>query len=234
MPYKFSFRYKENETSKKHTCFLSAQKCGALLKNGRPCQRKVTIGTPLCHSHLLELKNLKIQKSTIPNAGKGLFAKLPKGQEQENGGVVFNKDDTIIDYVGDLQSVDDTEEYYGEYTAPYAVGLTTKFDLDSACKRGVGSLANSKERGPGKKPNNATISTHRGNKTAKLVATRRIKNNDEILLAYGREYKFNEPVKHSTYFANKAALIHHNTEKTKKTKKTKKRRKRTQRKTVRR
>ena len=60
--------------------------------------------------------------------------------------------------------------------------------VDSALKRGVASLANTRNNN-----NNARISANTANKTITLKATKPIRNNQEIFVSYGRAYRLNEP-----------------------------------------
>ena len=53
---------------------LACERCQGKTKGGSQCSRKTCIGTGWCHTHLLNEKHLRIQMSTIPYAGKGLFA----------------------------------------------------------------------------------------------------------------------------------------------------------------
>lgn len=78
-------------------------------------------------------------------------------------------------------------------TAPYGVHMNASKVMDCGCIRSVGSLANNN---PGK--NNAKLSVNNQYNTVKLKATKNIKNNEEIYLAYGNQYGKNEQTSHTT------------------------------------
>ena len=75
---------------------------------------------------------------------------------------------------------------YKEYTAPY--GLQNRIDIfeDAAFKRGIGSIINHAPRKA-----NCRISIGRNNR-ASIVATKNIKNGEELYMSYGKDYKLVE------------------------------------------
>lgn len=120
-----------------------------------------------------------------------MFAMLPNDNSND---IVFRKGDTIIDYVGEILNVDAVNARYGEdNTAPYTIQVGKDAFIDCACKRGVGSTTNCN-----KGHHNATFSTNQRNQTAKLVATKNIRNGDEVFVSYGSDYRFEENVSHTT------------------------------------
>ncbi len=182
MPKDFQFYINNNSVFK---CTLNSTRCEAHNKTGSRCKRKVIIGFEYCFSHLPIEKHLKIADSEINGAGKGLFA---YDRTKEEGDIIFRKGDNICNYNGQLLSMDTIHERYQDKTAPYAVQVNNNHAVDCACKRGIGSIANTL---PGH--NNATFSVNSTYRTAKLVATKNIRNGDEIYLSYGRTYKIHEP-----------------------------------------
>jgi hypothetical protein len=194
MPYQFQFKVNDKTQFK---CNIQSEQCVAHSKSGAQCKRNVAIGTPYCYQHLETEKHLKIKQSTVPNAGKGLFA---SDATKPARAVVFKKGSLIVAYGGEYLNEKQLTKRYGEYTAPYAAQLKKNVVQDCACIRDVGALAN-----------------HSGNKAAvnaklygaytskpqqiRLAATRDIKNGDEILLDYGNEYRFDEAeAEHSTKY----------------------------------
>ncbi|KAJ3080316.1 hypothetical protein HK102_003136 [Quaeritorhiza haematococci] len=136
---------------------------------------------------------LMIQASTIPRAGKGLFAMK---RNAPNGTVLFRKNDVILEYVGEIISVSETNARYGEHTAVYTLRRNRSTDIDAACKRGVVAMANSQ---PGK--NNARFGAAGRGENYRMVlrATKNILHGQEIFAHYGGNYRFNEPgVQYST------------------------------------
>lgn len=110
--------------------------------------------------------------------------------------ILFHKDDVIVEYDGELIDVDTLKKRYDLSTAPYGVGITrTQFE-DGACIRGVGSMANHNAS----RASNArfSISRTKGKSRIILKATKAIRNGDEVLINYGRDYKWDEGTHHST------------------------------------
>eukprot|EP01031_Cornospumella_fuschlensis_P040212 gene40212-48998_t len=160
------------------SCKLHSTQCGAQAKSGERCRRRCIIGFEYCHSHLQSKLMLKIKDSTLPGAGKGLFAyRRNKGDDE----VVFRAGNTICTYNGQLINAEELADRYGDHNAPYAIRLSKREAIDAACKRGVGALGNT-NRGM----NNATLSISTQNKTASVKATKTIRNGNEIFISYGR------------------------------------------------
>ena len=133
MPYQFQFPstgFHQN---------LETVRCEAHNSNGTRCKRMVAIGVPYCFQHLNKVEHLKIKPSTIPGAGKGLFA-FDKSEPQN--AVIFKKKQLISKYVGQEINLQQLKQRYGRQTAPYAVKLKKDVYFDSATERGVASLAN--------------------------------------------------------------------------------------------
>jgi hypothetical protein len=186
MPYEFQFQ----DGDRLFTCAVPTRQCTATNKSGgTQCKRLCAIGTPFCWTHLASLKHLKVKESTIEGAGRGLFAHDPRqGQEA----ILFRKDQTIAEYTGEI--IDQTElvDRYAQHTAPYAVQAGADRFIDAACDRCIGSIANTRPRGQ-----NVRFSVYRGR--VSLKATQNIRNGQEIFLAYGGQYRLEEPgVSHRT------------------------------------
>lgn len=189
MPLVFSFKSPNHAFE----CALQCQQCTAVAANGAQCQKRACIGVPKCWIHLLRDHSLRLKPSTIQGAGKGLFA-MKRGAGPN--AVVFKKDAKIIDYYGDLVNQQTLTERYGEHTAPYGIQIGTgdRYE-DAACRRGVGALAN--HRGAG---HNARL-TFRSHPTAAALvkAVKPIRNDQEVLVSYGRGYLMNQAgVRHKT------------------------------------
>jgi len=185
MPY---FQFKVDDNIIYRTKVESLQ-CIETTKKGSRCKRRCVIGSPVCCTHLSYAYNLKIKPSNIPNAGKGLFAYDPLSGDPNE--VLFNREETICQYKGEIIDKDELIRRYANKTAPFAIGVSANSFEDGARVRGIGSLANTN---PGN--NNATLSIYRGR--ASLKATKPIRNGEEIYLSYGREYKIHEPGVQST------------------------------------
>lgn len=171
-------------------CGLQCDQCAALTRAGSRCKRRVCVGLPYCFMHLPIYLNLKILESKLPNAGKGLFAYDPTKHENE---VVFRSGDVIADYDGEELTRQALDERYGQYTAPYAVSYVNNRFFDAACKRGIASMANAPRSNQ-----SANAKLINGRNMVRIKATKPIRNNQEILISYGREYRFTEPTSHKT------------------------------------
>jgi SET domain-containing protein len=181
MPYKFTFLV---EGQLHFAAPLVCERCEGRTRTGTQCSRNTCIGTRWCFQHLAT-KKLRIQTSRLPHAGKGLFA---VDKDLAVGETVFRRGDAIIAYDGDLVTREEIDARYGDYTAPYGIEISrTRFE-DGALHRGVGTLANH-PAAPYR--SNAQFSVKQ--RRVVLVATRTIRNHDEIFVNYGRNYRFNEP-----------------------------------------
>jgi SET domain-containing protein len=138
---------------------------------------------PVCFIHLKYLYGLKIGRSTIPRAGFGLFA-------LKN----FDKHERLCEYTGDIITIEELNERYGEgdlNTAPYA--LTTNFGIiDSACSRGIASWINQGTN----RTNNVTLEVQ--DDRVDVVATKKIRPGTEIFTSYGDEYEIGEDTFYKT------------------------------------
>ena len=121
----------------------------------------------------------------IPNAGKGLFVFNPSVAPND---IVFRKGDKICNYNGEL--IDETElnRRYGDTTAPYAIELQKKQYSDAAIVRGLGSMLNHNT----KAKTNVRFSIKRDNSDITIIASKNIRNNTELFVHYGKNYKMNE------------------------------------------
>ena len=191
MPKKFVFEVEDGTILFED--YLSSMQCEATNKNGNQCTKRCVIGVPYCWIHLQYQYKLKIKPSTIENGGLGLFAFDKKAGNQP----IFEKGQKIIKYVGEQVTREELDDRYGDdhiYTAPYAIQVNKNLFLDSALIRGVGSLANHSS----KRLANCEFTNPNRNKEIYLRATKPIYHNDEILVNYNNQYRFDEPVNHKT------------------------------------
>lgn len=171
MPYEFS--------SQTHTCLLETHTCE--WKNG--CKRRVAIGLPLCWQHSRKQYGVRTGPSSIPGAGKGLFAVRD-----------FAKGDVICPYGGRLLTGEQVERLYpGETLAPYVERVSRDVYRDAACVRGIGSVANGMRL---KSESNAETFVRR-TRVPWLRALKHIPEGTEILNHYGNEY-FSHPNIHTS------------------------------------
>jgi len=100
-----------------------------------------------------------------------------------NNDIIFRTGDVICQYNGQVINAQQRTARYGNKTAPYSVEVNNTCSIDSACKRGVGSIASNNAGN-----NNAKLAVDRTNKRASLKATKTIRNNTEIFLSYSSSY----------------------------------------------
>ena len=195
MPYQF--RYFINH----HLIFQSdllCEQCKALTKTGVRCKRIVCFGLPFCFSHLYSLKHLKIQKSTISNAGKGLFA---MNKAKRPNAVIFNTNAPICNYAGEIIDRNEMIHRYNYHTAPYGIRINKNRFEDGALIRGVAGLANHKAF----ENCNAVFRPFKTNGKfyMRLVAIKPIHNGDEIFADYGDDYIFDDGSSYKTTYVGR-------------------------------
>lgn len=163
---------------------IKSLQCEDQTKKGTRCKRRCVIGSSFCSTHLMYNHHLQIKKSTIPNAGLGLFARDALSSDPNQ--IIFHPGDKIVQYMGEIIDTEELINRYHNKTGPYVVGISKDRFEDGSSIRGVGSLANTLPN-----HNNTTLSIYRGR--ASLKATKVIKNGEEILLSYGKQYKLHQP-----------------------------------------
>ena len=169
---------------------LECEQCVGRTKQGNQCRRKSCIGTGWCGTHLLNEKHLKIQPSTIPNAGKGLYACDKSKAPNE---IVFKAGTRLIEYDGELVDSATLEDRYGDETAPYGIHINKNRFEDGALHRGVGTLVN---QSPTASKTNARFGVSRNRIV--LFTTKNIRNGQEVFVRYGSEYRFDEDTQYTT------------------------------------
>jgi SET domain len=170
---------------------LKGERCRGQKKDGAQCKRNSVIGCPYCYQHLQFEKHLRIKTSTIANSGKGLFA---QDNSEDDRAIIFEPGDEIIEYIGERIDATELHRRYQIHTAPYAIQVRGPNNprgglyIDAAVIRGVGSLANHKPQ----RIMNAKLVINYISNTAKLRATKRIRNGTEIFVDYGSDYLIHE------------------------------------------
>ncbi len=183
MPYVFKYHRKCDDAT--FQCPVKRFQCEHVVGANTQCKRHQYIGFSLCYQHLAIDAHLKIAPATNPDHGKGLFAT----NGTSNNDIVFNKDDRIIQYNGEVLNKAELDDRYGgnnKDTAPYGFQVNNNKYVDSACLRSAGSLANHKPL----QTANAKLYYSTGSGNVYIRATKNIKNNQEIFVNYGRSYKF--------------------------------------------
>jgi SET domain-containing protein len=176
------FKFKSPKVNFK--CNLKCTQCKAKTKKNTLCKSIACIGVRKCWRHLLQNNQLRIKTSSIPEAGKGLYALNPS---KSGNAIIFKKDDLIVKYEGEILSVKQLDKRYNDYTAPYTLQIKRNRYSDAACFRGVASLANTNAK------SKINAKFYREGDDAFLYAVKPIRNGEEIFADYGSEYILNEP-----------------------------------------
>ena len=144
---------------------VSTIRCDAKKVNGERCKRKTRKGDK-CFQHLAIDDGLRIKKSSIPNAGLGLFVTRD-----------FKKDSKIVDYKGEISDKPSGGDYDLEINEH-------KF-INANKSKYVGGYANMARR-KDRKTNNSKLTAYKGE--GRIKSTKNIKKGNEVLTSYGREY----------------------------------------------
>lgn len=180
----FHFHYPEQEHY--FNAQLETKRCAQMKDDGLQCKNRVCIGLPYCRVHLKYKHFLCIKESTIPNGGLGVFVCNPRKDENE---IIFKKGQRVCMFSGEIITQEVLEERYGNYTAPYALKLKRDVYEDGAKVVGIGALINHKPIAQA----NCKLSVSGGaNGRGQILATKNIKNNSELFVNYGRDYRMNQ------------------------------------------
>jgi SET domain-containing protein len=159
---------------KKHSIKVTAQ-CAYEGKKGR-CPKETTITHPYCSKHTKKVLGLSVRKSTVPKAGKGLFAERD-----------FKKGEQIAKYAGEILTTAEYDERYGDDAmGAYGVQLDDNRVIDARkTTAGVARYA-CDYHGSKKKPNAEYVAEEEIDEVW-VVAIKKIKKGEEILTDYGEE-----------------------------------------------
>ena len=183
MPWYFHFRAPNNIHFDEQ---LISHRCNYILKNKKRCKRRVVIGLPCCASHLPLKYKLQVRESLIPGANKGVFAYDPNKGAND---IIFRRNDDICPYNGEVINANTLKQRYGRATGPYAVELDKGIYEDAAVYRGIGSLINHKVE----KLCNSILYLDEDVNRIMIIAKKNIRNNQELYVNYGSDYKLIEP-----------------------------------------
>lgn len=124
-------------------------------------------------------KNLFLDKSTLPNAGKGLYTKVD-----------IAKGEKIVEYKGEIITWKECEKRFGEDEGGYAFYVNSKHCIDAFfTPQHLARYAND-ARGLSRikgLTNNAVYETMKDKKVF-IVSTKKIPAGAEIFVSYGDEY----------------------------------------------
>lgn len=188
----------------KFECQMKTMQCMHMIADSkarsgeRRCKRRSTYTLPYCYQHLINDYHLRIGRTQLRTqhgqttqrlSFLGLFACDKKADDDA---IVFKKGQRIIPYLGELLTRTQLDARYpGNETGPYALDLHSRSGdvVDGACVRGVGGLVNMcrPSVNPGCGKNNARFTVSAGH-FPNIVATRNIRNGEEIYISYGPRY----------------------------------------------
>lgn len=166
-------------------CHLYCDQCSHVKLNGQRCKNRVCFGTPVCWVHSIQLYGIKIKNSTVPGFEKGLFATRPIPS-----GV------WICPLIGEQLTDQCTKLRYPSY-GPYLIRFQENVIIDSACTRGIGSMANSKFTSNGKSQprmqHNAVVKKRHDTNSMWLESTQDIAKGEEIFLFRRDHHELRRP-----------------------------------------
>ena len=149
-------------------------RCSFIKDNEEQCKLRSCVSGSLCWIHTRRQYHLRVKPSTIPNAGRGLFAATAD----------FRKGQQIVPYSGDVLTRAQYEQRYPNDDGEYVFKVNNNRYIDArSTQSAVGRYAN-RCTGTGL-PCNARIT---GAQHPNLKATRLIHDGDEILVPYGGSF----------------------------------------------
>jgi len=155
---------------------------GQTLKHDRCKKRTQTDGK--CYIHGEREDGLRVKPSTIPGAGKGLFA-AKKGPRVKAGGEVFHQGDRIDWYAGKVLTGKKMDKRYGpDDIAEYVLQVGKDRFVDAKKPTSCYARWANSARGPRVNARLAKSTKHKSR--GQLIATKSIRKDQEILTTYGR------------------------------------------------
>ncbi len=158
-----------------HTIKVKAR-CAYKNEKGLRCKHNTVMTHPYCEDHTRSELGFWIDKSTVPNAGLGLFTDRK-----------YKRGDTVVEYAGEVIT---TKQYNERYTdsgyGEYGMTLGTRKVIDARkTSSGLGRYVCDAYGSDLKK--NVQYEEDKGK--IFIVAIRKIKPGSEILVSYGREMR---------------------------------------------
>ena len=154
---------------------MATQRCTAMTRKGqgRQCRQLTRVGC-LCWNHLARNAGLRVKRSTVPGAGRGLFAERD-----------FEAAADLGVYSG--LEVSGPEALRGDRGGAYALEVKRGLLIDAApTNAAVARFAND-PRGTGRRAN-AAFKRNTRTGEVHLRATRKIRRGEEVLVSYGAAY----------------------------------------------
>jgi hypothetical protein len=138
MPFKFLFKYTRGHL----VMNLQIDKCNYYSNDleRKRCGKDIIIGQPYCWIHLIKKLSLRIKKTDI---GKGLIAQNTiKFNENKKNEIIFEKNQTIGIYLGELISEEEMDNRYQDKMPTYALKMDDNLYVDAGARRFYGGLFN--------------------------------------------------------------------------------------------
>jgi len=149
----------------------TCDQCAALTTRGERCKNRTCVVGPYCWLHTKVDKGFIVKASTIPNAGKGLFASKE-----------FKKGEEIGQYTGDKltrNQADAIPDAQGAYILCHIDECVDARRTNSTPLRYMND-----PRGTGKRSNARFVASNR----FAVRTTKKVKKGEELLVEYGRRY----------------------------------------------
>jgi hypothetical protein len=147
-----------------------SQRCTSDNRRGTQCKTMTSNGH-LCWIHLLKRQGVRISRSVVAGAGKGLKA-----------GVDFVKGQSVSEYVGDWVYEGDDET-----NSAYIFEISTKLGIDAARTNSAPGRMVNDARGT-ELHNNCRWVVDMIRKKVRIVTTRAVKKGEEFLIGYSKAY----------------------------------------------
>jgi hypothetical protein len=163
------------KADKKGQVVVPSQRCIAQARRGQ-CGNYTAHGAH-CWTHRAQLFGTRIRDSTIPGAGKGLWAATRD----------FQRNEVIAQYTGDYVQTAAGDAPQGFGGSAYVLQLSRRVSIDAARTNTADGRMVNDVRGSGKRPN-VRFCINQGDKTATLRAIGPVKAGTELLASYGGQY----------------------------------------------
>jgi len=142
------------------------------------CGEDCTLHVDGCAKHLRSVYKLQVKPATDRKMGLGLFA---AGDPNK---VIFKKGQRIVEYKGQLLSLEAYTQRYGNVQSPFAMQLSADTFIDPAIVRGVGSYMNHSAN------SGANCRYSRSGGKVFVVATKPVSGGTELFANYNSGRKF--------------------------------------------
>jgi len=153
-----------------------AKQCSATKPNHDRCKNKVAKQGPMCWVHGKTKQGLEIQKSTLANAGCGLYATRE-----------FDRGDEIGQYKGEVIGKRELYQRYHNGDAPYVIKVQKNTYVDA--RKSTSCLGRYLNHKPPRTANTEFVKpVGRRPKHVNIVSTKRIRPGQELFVNYGKNY----------------------------------------------